>query len=332
MPFFSIIVPVYNRPDETRELLESLSLQSEKDFETIIVEDGSAVPCRDAAERYAASANVRYFFKPNEGRSAARNYGMERAAGEWLVFFDSDCIIPPDYFKTVKARIADAEFDCYGGPDAADASFTTLQKAINYSMTSFFTTGGIRGRKGGMEKFLPRTFNMGFKRKVFDIVGGFRDMFGEDIDMSLRIRENGFCTVLLTDAFVFHKRRNTLGSFSRQMIIFGRSRIELYLLHPDSLKIVHLLPAAFMCGSILLMLLAVVWSPWFLLPLGIYYAALVCEAAVKNRSAKVASLAPVTATIQLWGYACGFLRAFIMEVVFKRKGDKEAEMRRLKFK
>ena len=331
MPLFSIIIPVYNRPDETKELLESLSLQTEKDFETIIVEDGSAVPCREAAERFAESANVRYFFKANEGRSAARNYGMERATGEWLVFFDSDCIIPRDYFKTVKRCIADAGFDCYGGPDAADDSFTTLQKAINYSMTSFFTTGGIRGKKGGMEKFLPRTFNMGFSREVYKKVGGFLDMFGEDIDMSLRIRENGFRTVLLTDAFVFHKRRNTLRSFSRQMIIFGRSRIELYLLHPDSLKIVHLLPAVFMCGSIMLLLLSVL-SPWFLLPLGIYYAALVCEAAIKNRSAKVAALAPVTATIQLWGYACGFIRAFVMEVIFRRKGDKVAEMRRLKFK
>lgn len=331
MPLFSIIIPVYNRRDEVEELLASLSVQSEKEFETIIVEDGSAVPCEDIALKYAAAANVKYFYKENGGRSKARNYGMQRASGSWLVFFDSDCVIPPGYFAGVKKAVTAGGFDCYGGPDAADDSFTVLQKAINYSMTSIFTTGGIRGRKGSMEKFLPRTFNMGFTREVYLKVGDYRDVFGEDIDMSLRIREAGFKTVLLPDAFVYHKRRNTIKSFARQMTIFGRSRVELYILHPGSMKIVHLLPAVFMLGSLLLFISSL-FCPWALLPLGVYYAALFTEALIKNRSLKVALLAPVTATIQLWGYAIGFFRAYTKEILFKKVNDREKEMKKLKYK
>lgn len=328
---FSIIVPVYNRRAEVEELLESLSKQTDKDFETIIVEDGSVEDSEDIAKRYAESANVRYFMKKNEGRSAARNYGMERAEGEWLIFFDSDCVIPPTYFETVKREIAKGGFDCYGGPDAAADNFTTLQKAISYSMTSFLTTGGIRGRKKGMEKFLPRTFNMGFTQEVYKKAGDFRDVFGEDIDLSLRIRKAGFTTVLLPDAFVYHKRRNTIRSFCRQMLVFGRSRVELHLLHPGSMKLVHLLPTIFMLGSIFL-ILSTIFCVWAIVPLAIYYLALFIEALFKTGSIKVSLLALATATIQLWGYSIGFLRSYIKEVIFKIRPDKDREMKRLKFK
>lgn len=189
---YSVIVPVYNRIDEVADLLASLAAQSARNFEVVIVEDGSTVPCRQAVDRYADALEVKYYFKPNEGRSIARNYGMERATGDYFIFFDSDCVIPADYFEKLNDMMARTPFDSFGGPDAADESFTTTQKAINHAMTSFLTTGGIRGGKVRLEKFTPRTFNMGFSRRVYKAVGGFREMFSEDIDMSTRIRLAGF--------------------------------------------------------------------------------------------------------------------------------------------
>ena len=249
MPYFSVIIPVYNRPDEVRELLESLSKQTLKDFEVLLIEDGSVNRCDTVAQEFDKDLNICYFYKENSGRNLTRNYGIEGASGEYLIFFDSDCIIPERYFEIVKARLEEDYVDCFGGPDAAHTSFSNLQKAISYSMTSFFTTGGIRGGKKGMEKFTPRTFNMGFSKEVYKRVGGFKDMFGEDIDLSLRIQKAGFHTVLIRDAFVYHKRRVSFRSFYRQVSVFGRARVDLYLLHPESLKIVHLLPAAFVLGS-----------------------------------------------------------------------------------
>ena len=260
-PYFSIIIPVYNRPDEVRELLESLVGQTCKDFELLLVEDGSTRRCDEVAGEYSDRLTIRYFYKENSGRSLTRNYGMERAEGRYLVFFDSDCIIPPSYFETVRRRLEETYVDCYGGPDAAHRSFSRLQKAINYAMTSFFTTGGIRGGKGSMEKFTPRTFNMGFSKEVYNRVGGFADMFGEDIDLSLRIRDAGFTTALFRDAYVYHKRRVSFRSFYRQVYVFGMARVDLYLLHPESLKLVHLLPACFVLGTAALVVGSFFW-PW----------------------------------------------------------------------
>ena len=248
MPYFSVIVPVYNRRDEVRDLLESLACQSFQNFEGIIVEDGSSDPCKDIVESFAGRVDVQYHYKDNEGRSIARNYGIERAKGEYFIFFDSDCVIPADYFKTLTARLEEHYVPCFGGPDAAHDSFTDVQKAINFSMTAFLTTGGIRGGKVQMEKFVPRSFNMGYSRQVWEKVGGFREMFSEDIDMSTRIRKGGFEISLIRDAFVYHKRRVDLKKFSRQTYVFGMSRITLKLLYPDSLKLVHCLPAVFVLG------------------------------------------------------------------------------------
>ena len=328
MPYFSVIIPVYNRPDEVRELLESLSKQTLKDFEVLLIEDGSVNRCDTVAQEFDKDLNICYFYKENSGRSLTRNYGMERASGEYLIFFDSDCIIPERYFEIVKARLEEDYVDCFGGPDAAHTSFSNLQKAISYSMTSFFTTGGIRGGKKGMEKFTPRTFNMGFSKEVYKRVGGFKDMFGEDIDLSLRIQKAGFHTVLIRDAFVYHKRRVSFRSFYRQVSVFGRARVDLYLLHPESLKIVHLLPAAFVLGSLILILLSF-FCIWALLPLIVYFLALFFESLVCNHSLRIAGLSVLTSIIQLGGYGICFLSAFIKKVVFRQTGDLNADLERL---
>ena len=325
MPYFSLIIPVYNRPQEVGDLLESLAEQTEQDFEVIIVEDGSSVKCEEVVKSFAATLDVKYFYKPNSGRSQTRNYGMERATGKYLVFFDSDCIIPPAYFSRVKACLNEKYVDCYGGPDAAHASFSNLQKAINYSMTSFFTTGGIRGGKRGLEKFVPRTFNMGFSKEVFETVGGFKDMFGEDIDLSTRIADAGFTTALFQETFVYHKRRVSLKSFYRQVYVFGMARVDLYRLHPRSLKLVHCFPAAFVVGVIAMILVSFFWI-WAILPLLVYVVAIFTGALVKTKSLPVACLAVVAAFVQLFGYGNGFLNAFIRKIILKRRVNKEEEL------
>lgn len=323
---YSIIIPVYNRPDETEDLLASLAAQTCRNFEVVVVEDGSTVPCREVIEKYAQTIPVKYFFKPNEGRSIARNYGMEHAEGDCFIFFDSDCVIPADYFEKLERMSAEEPFDCFGGPDAADASFTPVQKAINHAMTSFLTTGGIRGGKVRLEKFTPRTFNMGFTREVYERVGGFREMFSEDIDMSTRIRLAGFSIGLYPELPVYHKRRVDFRKFLRQVYVFGMSRITLKLLYPDSLKAVHLLPALFVVGVVAMVLLAIFCSPWWLLPLGIYLLAIFVAALWATRSPRIALLAVPASMIQLGGYGCGFIKAFVVKILLGRGRDINEEI------
>jgi len=327
-PRFSIIVPVYNRPTEVDDLVESLLAQTCKNFELVIAEDGSTIPCREIVENAVEyrGLNARYFYKENEGRSIARNYAMERAKGDYFIFFDSDCVIPPDYFEILSAELDARPLDCFGGPDAANDSFSDTQKAINYSMTSFLTTGGIRGGKISLEKFTPRTFNMGFSRAVYEEVGGFREMFSEDIDMSTRIRQAGFSIGLIHPAAVWHKRRVDFRKFFRQVYVFGMSRVTLKLLYPGSLKAVHLLPAAFVLGSIALIMLGIFLSPWLLLPLGLYFAAIFIGALASTRSLKVALLAVPAAIIQLGGYGLGFIKAYTVKILLGRGRDIEQEI------
>lgn len=326
-PRFSVIVPVYNRPSEVTDLCESLLAQTEKNFELVVVEDGSTVPCQDIVETAAAKGlRCKYFFKENEGRSIARNYGLERAEGDYFVFFDSDCVIPPDYFATLSKELDKKPLDCFGGPDAAHDSFTTTQKAINYSMTSFLTTGGIRGGKVQLEKFVPRTFNMGFSRDVYDRTGGFREMFSEDIDMSTRIRQGGFSIGLIRPAFVWHKRRVDFRRFFRQVYVFGMSRITLKLLYPGSLKAVHALPAVAVVLGVLCVLLAILFSPWWLLPIGIYLIAIFIAALASTRSLKIAALAVPASVIQIGGYGCGFIRAWVSKILLGEGRDINQEI------
>lgn len=322
---YSVIVPVYNRPAEVEELLDSLSRQTIRNFEVVIVEDGSSQLCCDVADKYIANGlNVRYFLKENEGRSIARNYGIERAEGEYFIFFDSDCVIPIDYFEKLDSMRSVNPYDAFGGPDAADSSFTTTQKAINFAMTSFLTTGGIRGGRVSLEKFTPRTFNMGFSRKVYETVGGFREMFSEDIDMSTRIRVAGFSIGLYPDLPVYHKRRVDFRKFFRQVYVFGMSRITLKLLYPDSMKLVHCLPALFVVGVVAMIVLAIFCSIWWLLPLAIYLFMIWLTALISTSSAVISFKAIPASMIQLGGYGCGFIKAYFEKIIC-RKGRDEAE-------
>ncbi len=327
---FSIIVPVYNRIDEVSDLLESLTKQTDNGFEVVMVDDGSTLPCGDICRHYGSTLRLKYYFKENEGRSIARNYGIIRADGDYFVFVDSDCVLPPDYIARLRSALSSSYSDCFGGPDAAHDSFTPTQKAINFAMTAFLTTGGIRGGKVQLEKFVPRTFNMGFSRKVYESVGGFREMFSEDIDMSTRIRLAGFTIALFREVKVYHKRRVDLKKFWRQVHIFGMSRITLKLLYPDSLKLVHTLPALFVVGCVALIVLALTLSPWFIAPLILYVVMLWASALASTKSLKIGSMAVIAGFIQLWGYGTGFLRAFIWKILLGHGRDQaqEIEMRR----
>lgn len=334
---FSIIVPVYNRPDEIADLIASLEAQTDSGFETVIVEDGSTIPCLDARTMPDGSLRVsghdsirlEYFRKSNEGRSIARNYGMDRAGGDYFIFVDSDCILPPDYISSLRRALRENTIDCFGGPDAAHDSFTPVQKAINYAMTSFLTTGGIRGRKVSMEKFTPRTFNMGFSREVYGSVGGFREMFSEDIDMSTRIRLAGFGITLFPDVYVYHKRRGNLRKFWKQVHVFGMSRITLELLYPGSMKLVHWLPAVFTVGALALVA-GSVFCPWLLLPLAFYLLALWAGALIATRELRVSFLAVGASMVQLFGYGTGFIKSYYKKIILRKGRDiaEEIEIRK----
>ena len=325
---FSIIVPVYNRPEEVADLLASLKTQTDKGFEIILVEDGSTIPC--IPENYDAGVlDLKYYTKSNEGRSIARNYGLERAEGDYFIFVDSDCILPSDYIESLRTSLQRDYSDCFGGPDAAHESFSNTQKAINYSMTSFLTTGGIRGGKVSMEKFTPRTFNMGFSREVYEKTRGFREMFSEDIDMSMRIRNNGFRLTLYPDVKVYHKRRVDFKKFWKQVHVFGQSRITLELLYPGSMKLVHWLPAVFTVGAVGL-LIGSIWVHWLWILLAVYLLALWIGGLLSTRSVDIATRGVVAGVVQLTGYGTGFLKAYVSKILLGKGRDeaKEKEIRK----
>ena len=307
---YSFIIPVYNRPEEVDELLNSLTRQTNKNFEVLIVEDGSSVPCKEVVDNYADRLDICYYFKSNSGPGQTRNYGAERGHGEYLIILDSDCILPEGYLAAVESELQRQKADAFGGPDRAHDSFTNIQKAINYAMTSFFTTGGIRGGKKKMDKFYPRSFNMGVRRAVYEALGGFSKMrFGEDIDFSIRIFKNGYTCRLFPDAWVYHKRRTDLKKFFKQVHNSGIARINLYKKYPDSLKLVHLLPAVFTLG-VALLLLGTPFCLFSFTPI-ILYALLVCmDSTIQNKSLTIGIYSIAAAFIQLIGYGTGFWRAW----------------------
>src|SRR5574344_757118 len=323
---YSFIIPVFNRPDEIDELLRSLTEQSYKDFEVIVVDDGSDRSCRNIVEGYEGNIDIHYYYKKNSGPGQSRNFGAERSKGEYLIVLDSDCVIPPDYLKEIDEELQQTPADAFGGPDRAHASFTDTQKAISYSMTSFFTTGGIRGGKKKLDKFYPRSFNMGIRRDVYIKLGGFSKMrFGEDIDFSIRIFKGGYKCRLFPEAWVWHKRRTDMKKFFRQVYNSGIARINLYKKYPDSLKLVHLLPMIFTVGVIILLLTSATgrilmaydnemkWYnlaalPW--VPILLYSLLILIDSAIKNHSFKIGCLSIAAAFIQLMGYGFGFINAW----------------------
>ena len=310
MPQYSVIIPVFNRPDEIKEMLDSLASQDYQDMEILIVEDGSDVSCEEIVMQYASKLDLKYFYKPNTGPGDSRNFGMEKAIGNYLLFFDSDCVLPSDYFTKLHNSLTEKPLDAFGGPDAAHESFSNIQKAINYTMTSFFTTGGIRGGKQQVNKFQPRSFNMGMKREVYQKIGGYSNVHpGEDPDLSFRIMDAGYKTGLISEAFVYHKRRIDFKKFALQVYKFGVVRVFLNKWYPTRSSIVYFFPSLFLLGSLGLILAALLLSPIFISPLVFYIGVLWLDACFKTKSMVISLLAIPTSLIQLIGYGYGYLKS-----------------------
>jgi len=310
---YSVIIPVYNRPDEIRELLNSLSLQSYKHFEVLVIEDGSTIGCKNVVEEFKDLLDVHYYFKENSGQGFSRNFGFKRAKGNYFVVFDSDCLVPGRYFQTVTEHIKESDFDFWGGPDKAHPDFTATQKAINFSMTSILTTGGIRGRKKHLGNYHPRSFNMGISRDAFEKSGGYRiTRMGEDIEFSIRLEKLGFTSAFLEDAYVYHKRRTSLSEFFKQLHFFGRARINIGRFYSDEVKPVHWFPLLFTTGlllSVLFLLFDISRLP--LLIYFIYAISLFTAGLIREKKITVAFLGALAAFIQLSAYAMGFLSEMI---------------------
>ncbi len=317
---FSIIVPVYNRRQELKELLESLVRQTHRDFEVVIVEDGSQDASKDVVEKFDEVLRITYLFKENSGPGLSRNYGMQHASGNYFIILDSDVILPENYMEIVRYELEQNYVDVYGGPDAAAQDFTPTQKAINYAMTSIFTTGGIRGKVQSLEKFHPRSFNMGISKQVFKKTQGFSPMrFGEDIDFSIRIFSEGFKSRLIPSAYVFHKRRNTIRQFFKQVYNSGIARINLYKRHPKSLKTVHFFPAIFTLSLPAMTLIFIFVCKYALLPFFLYFILLFIDASIKNKSILIGAYSALMSFVMLMGYGLGFMQAFWMRILLKRQ-------------
>lgn len=318
--YFSIIIPVFNRPDEIGELLASLVLQDyAKPFEIIVVEDGSTLTCEAVLSTFSSKLNSTYFFKPNSGPGDSRNFGMQKATGDYFIIFDSDCIIPSNYLVKVEEALTTNYVDCFGGPDKALESFSAVQKAINFSMTSFLTTGGIRGGSEKMGKFQPRSFNMGISRKAFEISGGFGLIHpGEDPDLSIRLWNLGFKTALFKTAFVYHKRRINWTKFYNQVYKFGKVRPILSQWHPASNKLTFFFPTLFII-ALDITLIAFLFGFYFPVFCFIaYFLVLFLVATIKNKSLKIGALSVVATAIQFYGYGIGFLLSYIVVTLFKK--------------
>lgn len=321
---YSFIIPVYNRPDEVDELLNSLAKQNfDREFEIVIVEDGSSNSSEGVVKKYSDQLSISYFFKENSGPGDSRNYGMQRAKGDYFLILDSDCVLPPQYLREVDDSLSKGFVHCFGGPDAAHSSFTSLQKAINYSMTSWLTTGGIRGKANAVTRFQPRSFNMGISKEAFTKTGGFGNIHpGEDPDLTIRIWQEGYDTRLVPRAFVYHKRRISWRKFYRQVHKFGMVRPILNSWHPHTAKLAYWFPLLFVLGLMASIVLAFFDFWYFLSAYGFYFFILLLDSVVKNGNIKVAFLSLVAVLIQFFGYGFGFLKTTVAVGLFDRNPEK----------
>lgn len=317
---FSFIIPVYNRPEEIEELLKSfLDFEGNDTFEIVIIEDGSSQTSESVIEEFKNQLNISYYFKPNSGPGDSRNFGMQKAKGNYFIILDSDVIMPPNYLKEVKAFLDKNFYDCFGGPDAAHSSFSNLQKAINFAMTSFITTGGIRGGKKQIDNFQPRSFNMGLSKEAFIASGGFGKIHpGEDPDLSLRLHNLGFKTTLIADAYVYHKRRVSWSKFYKQVNKFGMVRPILNQWHPNSKSIVYWFPTVFSIGLLVSLLLMLVKFYLLIYLYGLYFSLAFILALASNKSVVIAVQALLAIIIQFFGYGIGFLKSTFCIVILKQ--------------
>jgi glycosyltransferase involved in cell wall biosynthesis len=321
---FSFIIPVYNRPDEVSELLKSFSeLEGNFEYEIVIVEDGSSEHSEAIVNSFQPQLNISYYFKPNSGPGDSRNYGMQKAKGNYYIILDSDVILPTNYLKEVVTFLDETYYDCFGGPDAAHSSFSNIQKAINFAMTSFITTGGIRGGKKQVEDFQPRSFNMGISKKAFVDSGGFGKIHpGEDPDLSLRLHKLGYKTTLIKSAFVFHKRRVSWSKFYQQVNKFGLVRPILNQWHPKSQSIVYWFPTLFSLGLVISILLLGFNMQWPLYFYGFYFVLAFVLALISNKSIVVAFQSIIAILIQFFGYGYGFIKSILKLVILKKDPKK----------
>lgn len=310
-PKYSVVIPVYNRPDELRELLESLTKQLFTDFEVLVVEDGSTKRSEDVVEQFSRRLRIQYLTKPNTGPGPSRNFGFEHASGEYFVLFDSDCVLPPEYFAIVERYLSIHPLDAWGGPDRGREDFSSLQQAMAYTMSSVLTTGGIRGGRNQAANFQPRSFNMGISRKVWEATGGFKfDRLAEDIELSIRIRKMGFKLGLIPDAFVYHKRRTELTEFFTQVEGFGRGRVRVGKAHPGEVKPVHWFPTFVLIGFVTLPIILVLFRDLGMIGytvLFFYWIAIAVDCFQQTKSVAAAMLSVPAAMVQFLGYGWGFL-------------------------
>ena len=310
---YSFIIPVYNRPGELAELLESMTAQTYSNFEVVVIEDGSDLRSDDLVEAYIGKLNIRYVDLPRSGPSLARNAGTLAAKGDYFIYVDSDCILPAGYLKTVDQFLENHPLDFFGGPDRASENFNLTQKAISYAMTSFLTTGGIRGGKNKVDRFYPRSFNMGISRRALEVVGGYpvtRMHPGEDMVLSIELINKGFTSGLISEAYVYHKRRTNLGRFFKQVFGFGKTRYIISKVYPLTFNLFFLAPSVFLAGSFVLVVLGILFGFWFLLPLVLWVAMVFLDATVRNASPIGGLIAVIASFIQLYGYGSGFLSAW----------------------